>query len=140
VAIAVDLTARQKAVGVAAGLTFLTACGEENPKPNLDITGQWHVNHGLGEQCEVNAAFSESLMILSFYSLEPGACQPELYGITNNALPIRIDAKTDFFAEDGSLATTLAVSAPAHDASGVLALQATAQGLRGSAGRLYRTQ
>lgn len=117
---------------VTAGLILLTACGEENQKPNLDISGQWHVNHSFDEQCEVNAGFSESLMILSFYSLVPGACQPELYGVVNNALPIQIDSKSDFFAEDGSLSTTLAVSAPEYGGAGVLALQATSQGLMAS--------
>lgn len=113
-------------------IAALGACKEESKQPQLDINGHWNIDHGFYDPCQVNATFTDALLILSFYSLEEGACRPELYGIENNALAIRIDSKQDSFAEDGALTTTLEVSVPEHQAAGTILLRETAQGLTGS--------
>lgn len=112
-------------------LIFLGACNDDTRSPKLDLTGHWNVDHGISDPCQVNASFTEELLVLTFYSLEEGACQPEQYGIRNNALTIRIDDKQDYFEEDGTLATTLQVSVPEHQAMGTLTLRDTEQGLTG---------
>lgn len=112
-------------------LVLLTACNDESQTPELDIAGHWNIDHGLYDSCQINATFTEQLLVLTFFSLEEGACQPERYGIQNNALVIRIDDKQDYFEEDGTLATTLQVSVPEHQAVGTLSLRETDEGLAG---------
>ena len=112
-------------------LIFLSACNDDSQSPNLDLTGHWNVDHGIYDLCQVNATFTEELLVLTFYSLEEGACQPEQYGIRNSALTIRIDDKQDYFEEDGTLATTLQVSVPEHRAMGTLTLRENEKGLTG---------
>lgn len=112
-------------------LALLAACNDESQIPVLDITGHWNIDHGFDDSCQINATFTEQLLVLTFFSLEEGACQPERYGLHNNALVIRIDNKQDYFAEDGTLATTLQVSVPEHQAVGTLSLRETDAGLTG---------
>lgn len=112
-------------------LVLLTACNDETKQPELEITGHWNIDHGFYDACQVNATFTDQQLTLTFFSLEEGACQPELYGIQNNALAIRIDSKQDYFDEDGTLATTLQVSVPEYQAMGTLTLRETEQGLTG---------
>lgn len=113
-------------------LSLLTACGDDTKEPVLDISGHWNIDHGFYDSCQVNVTFTDEQMLLSFYSLEEGACDPEAYGIDNNVLPVRIDSKQDSFAEDGALTTTLQVSAPDYRAEGTILLWQTEQGLAGS--------
>lgn len=113
-------------------ISLLTACGEDTKQPVLDISGHWNIDHGFLDSCQVNVTFTDEQMLLSFYSLEEGACHPEAYGIDNNVLPVRIDSKQDSFAEDGTLTTTLQVSAPDYRAEGTILLWQTEQGLAGS--------
>lgn len=110
----------------------LTACGNDTQEPVLNINGHWNIDHGFYDSCQVNVTFTDEQMLLNFYSLEEGACDPEAYGIDNNVLPVRIDSKQDAFAEDGSLTTTLQVSAPDYRAEGTILLWQTEQGLAGS--------
>jgi hypothetical protein len=113
-------------------IAALGACKEESIQPELDINGHWNIDHGFYDPCQVNATFTDTHLILSFYSLEEGACQPELYGIENNALAILIHSKQDAFADDGALTTTLEVSVPERFVAGTISLRQTAQGLTGS--------
>lgn len=113
-------------------LAALSACGSDTQEPVLDINGHWNIDHGFYDPCQVNVTFTDEQMLLSFYSLEEGACQPEAYGIDNNVLAVRIDSKQDSFAEDGALKTTLQVSAPDYRAEGTIVLWQTGQGLAGS--------
>lgn len=112
-------------------LIFLSACNDDTQTPELDITGHWNIDHGFYDSCQINATFTEELLVLTFFSLQESACQPERYGIQDNALVIRIDDKQDYFEEDGTLATTLQVSVPEHQALGTLSLKETDEGLTG---------
>lgn len=113
-------------------IAALSACKGESKPPELDINGHWNIDHGFYDPCQVNATFTDEHLILSFYSLEEGACQPEVYGIENNALTILIHSKQDAFADDGALTTTLEVSVPERFVAGTISLRQTAQGLTGS--------
>lgn len=113
---------------------LFTACGadDEDTKPHLDLTGHWLVDHGFNSDCQVSATFTERLLVLSFFSLEDGACEPERYGIANNALAIQIDDKEDYLNDKGELSTELQVSVPGRGVSGTLALTQTNKQLKGS--------
>ena len=88
-------------------MVLLTACEEDTP-PQLNLAGHWIVEHGFFEnQCQVGATFTDELMVLTFYSLLDGACQPELFGIENNALPIQIYEKEDYLNENGTLSADI---------------------------------
>jgi hypothetical protein len=113
-------------------MIFITACKNEDIQPHLDINGHWLVDHGLYDDCQVSATFTEKLLLVSVYSLEDGACRPELYGIENNALAIQIDNKEDYFNDAGVLTTELQVSVPSRQAFGTLVLTQTSSGLEGS--------
>lgn len=120
------------AVAVISVMVLLTACEEDTP-PELDVTGHWIVEHGFYEdQCQVGATFTDELLVLTFYSLQDGACQPELFGIENNALPIQIGNKVDYLNENGALATDLALAVPARGVSGQATLVETVEGLSGA--------
>lgn len=112
-------------------LMLLAACKDDTPQPELAITGHWNIDHGFYEPCQVNASFTTEMLILTFYSHEEDACLPELYGIDNNALTIRIHDKQDYVEGDGTLATTLQVSVPEHQAVGTLSLKESESGLIG---------
>lgn len=114
-----------------ASLLLLPACKDDTQQPELDISGNWNVDHGFYDSCQVNATFTDELLVLTFFSLEEDACQPELYGIQNNALAIRIDDKQDYLEDDGTLVTTLQVSVPEYQAVGTLTLWESASGLTG---------
>lgn len=114
-------------------LALLSACNQdqETETAELDLRGHWTIDHGFYEACQVNATFTDTQLILTFYSHEEDACLPEFYGIENNALAIRIDDKQDYVEEDGTLATTLQVSAPGYNTLGTLTLKKTEGGLIG---------
>lgn len=110
----------------------LTACKEDTP-PELEIAGHWIVDHGFFEnQCQVGATFTDELMVLTFYSLYDGACQPELFDIGNNALPIQIYEQESYLDEDGSLAADLALAAPERGVAGKITLTESVDGLSGA--------
>jgi hypothetical protein len=113
-------------------IILLTACKNEDVPPYLNISGHWIVDHSFYDDCQVSATFTEELLVLSFYSLSDGACEPELYGIQNNALAIQIDNKEDYFNDEGALATELQVSVPERQVLGTLVLTQTNSGLEGS--------
>lgn len=114
-------------------LALLSACNQdqETETAELDLRGHWTIDHGFYEACQVNATFTDTQLILTFYSHEEDACLPEFYGIEDDALAIRIDDKQDYFEEDGTLATTLQVSAPDYHTVGTLSLKKTQSGLIG---------
>jgi hypothetical protein len=113
------------------GMTLLLgACGGKL-QPNLELHGYWRVEHGFDANCQVTATFYENqILILSFYSLTDGACQPEHYGIRGDAVALDITSKKDYFDGEGALATELQVRI--HDIwlKATLRLTETATGLR----------
>lgn len=112
---------------------LLTACNDEI-QPKLDLHGHWIVDHGFQEDCQVTASFHDGqLWALTFYSVEEGACQPERYGIENNALLIETVAKKDYFNDDGDLTAELqVVVVPGWQMEGTLRITETSTGVLGS--------
>lgn len=109
---------------------LLSACGGKL-QPNLELHGYWRVDHGFDDNCQVTATFyNNQALVLSFYDLVDGACQPEHYGIRGDAVAIDIESKKDYFDSEGALATELQVRI--HDIwlNGTLRLTETATGLR----------
>lgn len=113
-------------------LFLLTACGEESP-PELDVTGHWIVEHGFyDDQCQVGATFTDDVLVLTFFSRLEGACQPELFGIEGNALPIQIYGQTGYFDETGTLSANLSLAVPERGVAGEAILSEADYGLAGT--------
>jgi hypothetical protein len=112
-------------------IILLSACKGEL-QPNLELEGHWIVDHGLDDGCQVGASFTHNIFALTFYSLKEGACQPEHYGIQEDALLISITSKKDYFNDGGALATELQVLESERFFKATLRLTETASGLTGS--------
>ena len=112
-------------------LALLGACGEE-AQPVLNVNGEWHVQHGFYEQCEVNASFNAEQITLTFISLEEDACLPELFGLQDDYLIMTIDSREDGFADDGALMATFHVTATELATSGSLVFTESETGMTGS--------
>jgi hypothetical protein len=111
---------------------LLSACQDE-VQPKLDLAGHWIVDHGFHHGCQVGATFEQDrVLILTFFSLQEGACEPERYGIEGGVLSLDIDSKRDYFNDEGSLTAELQVSLhwPRY-LSGTLQITETSAGMTG---------